>query len=163
MHTRTLSRPSRWVAAALLSLGVGAGTLALPSRAEAADVQVRVLVDVADLIFRSGRPYYYDRGYGHYQPVVVEYDRWRRPHYYRYAPRPVVVHAPPPRYYAPPRHYAPSPYYRAGYAYRDRDDRRRWDDRRGGHGRWDRDDGHRHDNRGRGRGHDHGRGRGHDD
>ena len=35
----------------------------MPAPAQAADVQVRVLVDVADLVFRSGRPYYYDEGY----------------------------------------------------------------------------------------------------
>ena len=71
-------------------------------------MQVRVLVDVADLIFRSGRPYYYDRGY--YQPVVVEYDRWHRPVYYRYGP-------PPP------------PHYRVSY-----DDRRHYDRDRHHHG-----------------------------
>jgi hypothetical protein len=125
----------------------GAATLLPASRAHAADVQVRILVDVADLIYRSGRPYYYDRGY--YQPVVVEYDHWRRPVYYRYAPRPVVVHRLPPRYYAPParhyytppRHYH-APHYRVSY----------------NDYRHDRD---RHDHHGRkGRGHDthHGRG-----
>ena len=67
----------------------GAATLLPAGKAQASDVQVRVLVDVADLIFRSGRPYYYDRGY--YQPVVVEYDRWHRPVYYRYGPPPRPV------------------------------------------------------------------------
>jgi len=135
--------PSLWMRAALLAIALGGAAAALPSKAQAADVQVRVLVDVADLIFRSGRPYYHDRGY--YQPVVVEYDRWHRPVYYRYAPRPVVVYrpAPPPRYYyAPPRHYrAPAPYHRASYAY---------DDRRHEHDRHDR---HDHDGK-KGRGHD---------
>ncbi|MCR6686614.1 hypothetical protein [Pseudoxanthomonas sp.] len=152
MNTRSIHRwpMTRWLPAALLALGLGGGALALPVRAEAADVQVRVLVDVADLIFRSGRPYYYDRGY--YQPVVIEYDRWHRPVYYRYAPRPVVVHAPPPRYYAPPppRHYAPPPHYRAGYRYSDRRD---WRDDRGRND-WRHDRGRGHDDhRGRGRGH----------
>ena len=103
-----------------------------------------MLVDVADLIFRSGRPYYYDRGY--YQPVVVEYDRWRRPVYYRYGPppRPVVVYRPAPRY-----HYAPPPpHYRVSY-----DDRRHYDRDR-----------HHHGHHGKkGRGHDRHRGRGWDD
>ncbi len=139
-----------WICAMLLSLGI---VLLLPARAQAADVQVRVLVDVADLIFRSGNPYYYDRG--HYHPVVVEYDQWRRPVYYRYAPRPVVVHvAPPPRvhvvrpprpyYTAPPRHHhRPAPHYRVGYQY--------GHDRRGhhrsGHGRHDSGRGHGHGHR----------------
>ena len=81
------SRRGAWWRGALLTAAL-AGTAALvpAQRAHAADVQVRVLVDVADLIFRSGRPYYHDRGY--YHPVVVEYDRWHRPVYYRYEPRP---------------------------------------------------------------------------
>ena len=138
---------SAWIRGALLAAALaGAATLLPAGRAQAADVQVRVLVDVADLIFRSGRPYYYDRGY--YQPVVIEYDRWHRPVYYRYEPRPVVVyrHAPPPRYYAPPRHHhhAPPPkHYRVGYS--DRYDR------------YDRHD-RGHPGKGKGRGHDKHRG-----
>lgn len=142
------SHRATWMRGALLAAALaGAATLLPASRAQAADVQVRVLVDVADLIYRSGRPYYYDRGY--YQPVVVEYDHWRRPVYYRYAPRPVVVYrpAPPPRYYAPPRHYH-APQYRVGY-----NDYRHDRDRHG-----------RHDHHGKkGRGHDKRRGRGWDD
>ncbi|KAF1687377.1 hypothetical protein B1992_05240 [Pseudoxanthomonas broegbernensis] len=147
---------SAWMFAALLSLSLGAGAAAavVPLRAEATDVQVRVLVDVADLIFRSGHPYYYERGY--YQPVVIEYDPWRRPVYYRYVARPVVVHVPPPpRYHvvhpprpyytAPPRHYTPAPpHYRTGYGYDDRHS--------------DRSRAHHRDSR-RGYGHSQGRGR----
>lgn len=138
------SHRNPWMRGALLAAALAAAATLLPAaRAQAADVQVRVLVDVADLIFRSGRPYYHDRGY--YQPVVVEYDRWHRPVYYRYAPRPVVVYQAPPRYYAPPRHYhAPPPrHYRVGY-----DDRRYDRDRHDHHGR-----------KGHGRGHDKHRGR----
>ena len=47
----------------MLGLALGATVAAMPAPAQAADVQVRVLVDVADLVFRSGRPYYYDEGY----------------------------------------------------------------------------------------------------
>jgi len=135
---------NRWIPAALLAAALGAGAALLPARAQAADVQVRVLVDVADLIFRSGRPYYYERG--HYHPVVVEYDPWRRPVYYRYAPRPpVVVYKPRP---VVVHHHAP-PHYRAGWRDRDRDwDRRGWDRRD-----WDRGGRGKH-----GRGHGHGRG-----
>lgn len=151
------SNRSAWMRGALLAAALAGAATLLPARqAQAADVQVRVLVDVADLIFRSGRPYYYDEGY--YQPVVVEYDRWRRPVYYRYGPppRPVVVYRPaPPRYYAPPRHHhhAPPPQYRVSY-----DDRRGYDRR-------DYDRRH-YDNRGKGKkghGHDKHRGRGWDD
>ena len=52
-----------WLPVALLGLALGATVAAMPAPAQAADVQVRVLVDVADLVFRSGRPYYYDEGY----------------------------------------------------------------------------------------------------
>lgn len=140
-----------WMRGALLAVALGGAAATMPAPAQAADVQVRVLVDVADLIFRSGRPYYYDEGY--YQPVVVEYDRWRRPVYYRYGPPPRVVYRPAPRYYAPPppRHYyAPAPHYRASY---------RYDDGR----RYDRDDRHHHHGKKKGHGHDKHRGRGWDD
>ncbi|WP_372016306.1 hypothetical protein [Pseudoxanthomonas sp. 10H] len=152
MNVTTSLRSERtgWARGALLAAALAGAAALLPApKAQAADVQVRVLVDVADLIFRSGRPYYYDDGY--YQPVVVEYDRWRRPVYYRYEPRPVVVYRPAPRYYAPPRHYhpAPRPHYRVSY-----------DDR---YDRYDRHDGHRHHGK-KGKGHDkHHRGRGWDD
>ena len=115
----------------------------MPAPAQAADVQVRVLVDVADLVVRRGRPYYYDEGY--YRPVVVEYDRWRRPVYYRYGPppRPVVVYRPAPHY------HPPVPRYRVSYDPRhdrwDRDDRRHYrkhdtHGHRGHRGHRDRDD-----------------------
>ncbi|AKC88346.1 hypothetical protein WQ53_10605 [Pseudoxanthomonas suwonensis] len=136
---------SAWIRGALLAGALGASAALLPAKAQAADVQVRLLVDVADLIFRSGRPYYYD--HGHYHPVVVEYDRWHRPVYYRYAPPPppVVIYrsAPPPRYYAPP----PPPHYRVSYRYDDR--------HRHGHNKHRGYDKHR----GHGRGHDKRRGR----
>ena len=155
MNTKPIVRRLHpvWICAMLLSLGVAS---LMPMRAQAADVQVRVLVDLADLIFRSGNPYYYE--HGHYHPVVVEYDRWQRPVYYRHVSRPVVVHAPPryhvvappPRAYygAPPRHHhKPAPHHRASYNYRHQ--------QRGRHGNGY---GHgRHDNR---RGHGHGYGRG---
>ena len=90
-----------------------------------------------------GRPYYYDEGY--YRPVVVEYDRWRRPVYYRYGPppRPVVVYRPAPHY------HPPVPRYRVSYDPRhdrwDRDDRRHYrkhdtHGHRGHRGHRDRDD-----------------------
>lgn len=131
-----LRNPTRaWLPAALLALTLGGAAVAVPGQARAADVQVRVLVDVADLIFRSGRPYYYDDGY--YQPVVVEYDAWRRPVYYRYAPRPVVMYPPAPHRHAPPPRHYPPPHYRVGYG----DHRDDWHGHDRGH---DRDHGHGH-------------------
>ena len=141
----TGNRSGAWLSGALLVLALGGVAAVVPGKAQAADVQVRVLVDVADLIFRSGRPYYYDRG--HYQPVVVEYDRYRRPVYYRYGPPPVVVyqpagyyvpahrHAPPPRYYAPPPRYRVSDYDDDDHDDRDHHDRGRHRGRGYGHGK----------------------------
>ena len=141
----TRNRSGAWLSGALLVLALGGFAAVVPGKAQAADVQVRVLVDVADLIFRSGRPYYYDRG--HYQPVVVEYDRYRRPVYYRYGPPPVVVyqpagyyvpahrHAPPPRYYAPPPRYRVSDYDDDDHDDRDHHDRGRHRGRGYGHGK----------------------------
>lgn len=148
-HLTARSNRSAWMRGALLAAALaGAATLLPSQKAQAADVQVRVLVDVADLIFRSGRPYYYGDGY--YHPVVVEYDHWHRPVYYRYAPRPVVVYRPPPRYYAPHHHHAPQ--YRVSYD--DRYDGRYYErghgKGHGGHGK-------------KGHGHDKHRGRGWDD
>lgn len=102
-----------WICAVLLSLGA---LVATPLRAEISEEQMRVAVNVIDLIFRSGLPYYYERGY--YYPVMVEYDHLHRPVYYRYVTRPVVVPVTPPGYYAPPRYYPPvpvTPRYRVGY------------------------------------------------
>ena len=132
-------RSRAWLPATLLALALGGAAAAMPGQASAADVQVRVLVDVADLIFRSGQPYYYDDGY--YQPVVVEYDAWRRPVYYRHAPRPVVYR--PARYYyaPPPRHYSP-PHYRVSHGDH-RDDWRRYD-RGHGHGKNGKNKGKKH-------------------
>ena len=115
------SSARRWLPVALLGLALGATVAAMPAPAQAADVQVRVLVDVADLVFRSGRPYYYDEGY--YRPVVV----------YRPAPH----------------YHPPVPRYRVSYDPRhdrwDRDDRRHYrkhdtHGHRGHRGHRDRDD-----------------------
>lgn len=144
---------TRWCLPALLAGGLGlAGLLPAPAKAGNDDL-VRVLVDVADVIYRSGQPYYRHGGYGYNDRVIIVRDRYRRPSYYRYVPRTVV-------YRAPPRgnaygYYRNSPRYvsyrdydrRHGHKHRgdrdrydryDRYDRDRYDDRRGKHGR-DRD------------------------
>jgi hypothetical protein len=138
------SRTAPWLKGALLATALAGAAALLPAnRAEAADVQVRVDLGMADVIFRSGHPYHYYEG--SYYPVYVEYDHWHHPHYYRYAPRPVVYRPVPP----PHHHHTPPPHYRVSY-----------DDRHRGHDRHGRDDHHGK----KGRGHDgrHG-GRGWDD
>ena len=79
--------PLRWLAPAALALGLGTASLALPAPARADDELVRVLVDVADVIFRGGEPYYRHGSYGHGDRLVVVRDRYGRPQYYRYVDR----------------------------------------------------------------------------
>ena len=46
------------------------------------------MVDVADVIFQSGNPYYrYGNGYGYDNRLTVVPDRYGRPVYYRVVPR----------------------------------------------------------------------------
>lgn len=87
-HARALSptqQMTRWLAPAALAaaLGVTALTAAPPARAQ--DDLVRVLVDVADVIFRSGAPYYRHGGYD--DRLVLVRDRDGHARYYRYLPR----------------------------------------------------------------------------
>lgn len=85
---------TRWIAPAALAAALGAGAL-VPTPARASDDLVQVIVDIADVVFRSGHPYYrygdYDRG----DRLVVRYDRYGRPIYYRYVPREVYRAGPP--------------------------------------------------------------------
>lgn len=60
---------------------------AAPAPAVAAEPRVRVTVDLGDVIFRNGHPYFRHGGYGYDERLIVERDRWGRPVYYRYAPR----------------------------------------------------------------------------
>ena len=139
---------TRWVAPVVLAAGLGVFTAAAPAPARADDL-TRVIVDIADVVYHSGSPYYrYDRGYR--DRLIVVNDYRGRPTYYRR-----VYRAGPPYgnaygYYNAPRgncnkhgkcttHYYDSRYdhrndrryytrsgYYGGSYYQDR----RWDDRR---------------------------------
>lgn len=76
----------RWFAPAALAAALGAGAL-FPSPARASDDLIRVIVDVADIAFRSGQPYYRHGNYGHHDRLIVDRDHRGRPVYYRYTPR----------------------------------------------------------------------------
>ena len=78
---------SRWLAPAVLAAGLGFGALA-PAPAQAQDdVLTRVLVDVADVVFNNGVPYYRGNdGDGYGDRLVVARDRYGRPVYYRQVP-----------------------------------------------------------------------------
>lgn len=77
---------ARWLAPAALAAALGAGAL-IPAPARADDDLLRVIVDVADIVYRNGQPYYRHGGYGHDDRIIVERNRYGRPVYYRYVPR----------------------------------------------------------------------------
>lgn len=115
---------TRLSASAVLAAALGLAFLS-PGKAHASDDLVRIIVNVADVIHRSGQPYYHDRNHGRYERVVVVRDRYQRPTYYRYAPRHQRVV------------YRSAPPYGNAYGYRnqavryyDRGDRYGRDDRR---------------------------------
>lgn len=150
---------SRWLASAALAAGLGVGAIA-PAQAQD-DALARVIVDVADVIFRGGYPYYrYGPGYGYNDRLIVVHDRYRRPVYYRYVPRTTYYrsHNAPPYgnaygYWREGRWYDGRQWHDRNYDYRERErwESRRWrDDRRD----WDRDrGGYRKIGKGRGRHH----------
>ncbi|RPE79691.1 hypothetical protein [Vulcaniibacterium tengchongense] len=71
---------SRWLAPMILAAGLGVAAFApAPAHADG----VRVIVDLGDVIFRDGYPYYRHGGYGPRDRLVVVRDRWGRPVYYR--------------------------------------------------------------------------------
>lgn len=150
---------TRFFAPAVLAIGLGVAAFA-PSTARASDDLIRVLVDVADVVYHSGQPYYrHGRGYGYDDRVIIVHDRYRRPTYYRYVPR-VVYYSPPP-YGRAHGYYRNSPRYDNRYVRYDRYDRHRYDrnrydrrDRDHDRDRWDDDRrdyrGDRHHKKGRG-------------
>jgi hypothetical protein len=76
---------TRWFAPALLAAGLGFGAMA-PAPAHAQDSLARVLVDVADVVFNGGTPYYRYGNYGPGDRLVVGRDAYGRPIYYRQVP-----------------------------------------------------------------------------
>ena len=76
---------TRWLASTALAAGLGMAMLAAPAPAQAqsSDDIARVIVDVADVIFRGGHPYYRYGDYGYNDRLFVERDRYGRPIYYR--------------------------------------------------------------------------------
>ena len=78
---------SRYLAPAVLAASLGVAAVAAPAPAQAqSDDLVRVLVDVADVVLRSGQPYYRYGDYGYDDRLVMQRDRYGRPVYYRYVP-----------------------------------------------------------------------------
>ena len=77
---------SRWLAPAVLAAGLGFGAMT-PAPVQAQDSLTRVLVDVADVVLRSGVPYYRYGDYGYNDRLVAGRDRYGRLVYYRTVPR----------------------------------------------------------------------------
>ena len=73
---------TRWFAPALLAAGLGLGAMT-PAPAQAQDSLARVLVDVADVVFNGGTPYYRYGNYGPDDRLVMGRDAYGRPVYYR--------------------------------------------------------------------------------
>ena len=79
---------TRWLASTALAAGLGLATLATPMPAQARDDDlIRVIVDVADVIYHGGYPYYRYSDYGYNDRLIVDRDRYGRRVYYRYMPR----------------------------------------------------------------------------
>jgi hypothetical protein len=80
---------SRWLTSFTLAsaLAIGAVAAFAPASARANDDLIRLVVDLGDVVIRSGHPYYRHGGYGYNDRLIVERDRYGRPIYYRYAPR----------------------------------------------------------------------------
>lgn len=115
----------RNVILSLMLAAAGVAGLASATPAQASDA--RIFVDLGDVVFSYGRPYW---RYGN-EPLYVVYERGY-PRYYRYdraysyyAPPVYYAPPPPPRYYAPPRYD-----HHHRYDRHDRRDHRRGNDRR---------------------------------
>jgi hypothetical protein len=85
---------ARWLAPVALAAALGAGAL-FPAPAYAGEPDIRVIVDLGDVVFRNGYPYYRHGGYGYDDRLIVERDRRGRPVYYRYRPRDDDRYGPP--------------------------------------------------------------------
>ena len=86
---------SRLLAPSVLALALGAGFSVPAAPVQAQDDLTRAIVDIADVVFRAGVPYYRYGDYGRYDRLVVQRDRYGRPVYYRYVPREVYRQGPP--------------------------------------------------------------------
>lgn len=94
---------SRWLAPIALAASFGVlGLTPAPAHAQSGDDLVRVIVDVADVIFRSGQPYYRNGNYGYNDRLIVVRDNRGHARYYRNMPRNYRFNAyrpvPPPAY-----------------------------------------------------------------
>ena len=72
MSAKIMSPFTRWIAPLVLAAGFGGAALApAPAQAQSSDHLARVVVDVADVIFRGGSPYYRHGQYGYDDRLIV--------------------------------------------------------------------------------------------
>ena len=83
---KAMNTVSRFLAPSVLAAALGMGFAMPVPQARAQDDLTRVLVDIADVVFQSGVPYYRYGDYGRDDRLVVQRDRYGRPVYYRYVP-----------------------------------------------------------------------------
>lgn len=76
----------RWLASAILAATLGFGATLVPAPVQAQDSLTRVLVDVADVVFRAGTPYDRRGDYRNDGRLIVGHDRYGRTVYYRVVP-----------------------------------------------------------------------------
>jgi hypothetical protein len=76
----------RFLAPTVLAVAMGAGFAMPAAPVQAQDDLARVLVGIADVVFREGVPYYRYGDYGRNDRLVLQRDRYGRPVYYRYVP-----------------------------------------------------------------------------
>ncbi|RNF84420.1 hypothetical protein [Montanilutibacter psychrotolerans] len=83
-----MTRFHRMLAPAALAAGlVIAALLPTPVQAQSGSDLVRVIVDVADVVYHSGHPYYRHGNYGYGDRLIVVRDRYGHRRYYRHVPR----------------------------------------------------------------------------
>lgn len=87
---------SRLLVPSVLAIALGIGFAMPVAQVRAQDDLARVLVDIADVTFRAGVPYYRYGDYGRYDRLILQRDRYGRPVYYRYVPVRVSVRQDPP-------------------------------------------------------------------
>ncbi|MGY4514910.1 hypothetical protein [Lysobacter sp. HA18] len=75
---------TRWVAPAVLAATLGVASLApAPAKAQSMDQLTQMIVNIADVAFRGGQPYYSGGNYSADDRLIVRQDAYGRPVYYR--------------------------------------------------------------------------------
>ena len=74
---------TRWIAPAALAASLGLASFAPAAQAQSMDQITQAIVNIADVAFRGGQPYYRYGDYSQDDRLVVGRDAYGRPVYYR--------------------------------------------------------------------------------